>query len=238
MVKAIQFHRVTPKVQLCGTWNYPGQFENFIRFIHRDFSVVMPGDDRDGLVITFDDGDRSVYEYAFPVLKRHGVRAVVFLIVDYIGKDDLWDITLSGKRSAHLTWDEICEMKEWGIEFGSHTLTHRNLTLLTAADVAYELSESKSVLEKRIGPVRCISYPFNRVNRQIVRFAKKAGYQYGFGGAGNNDLLIKKEAVYITDNIVSLNTKIRERPWVLYRYDRLKQQIINYFTMITMLIKR
>jgi len=238
VVKAIQFHRVTPKVQFCGTWNHPGQFEGFIRSIQRDFRVVLPGDEGDGLVITFDDGDMSVYHHAFPILKRCGVKAVVFLIGEYIGKDDLWDITLLGKRSVHLGWDEICEMKEWGIEFGSHTMNHRNLTTLNMDEISYELSESKRILEDRIGQVRCVSYPFNRVNDQIVSLARQAGYQYGFGGSGQSDLLIKKEAVYITDTPWSLNVKIRERPRLLYRYDRAKQQVINYFTIATMLAKK
>lgn len=237
MVKAIQFHRVTPKVQFCGTWNHPAQFEGFIEFIRRRYKMILPGEGEDGLVITFDDGDRSVYRYAFPILKKYSVKAVVFLIAGYIGKEDRWDITTVG-RSTHLTWDEIKEMKEWGIEFGSHTLSHRNLTKLTPNEILRELGESRTILEEKIGPIRCISYPFNRVNGEVVGFAKRAGYKYGFGGGGQNDLLVKKEAVYVTDNVTSLNTKICEQPQIFYRYDRLKQQIINYFTIATMLTKR
>lgn len=237
MVKAIQFHRVTPKVQFCGTWNYPAQFDGFIDFVRRNYKIVLPGSGADGLVITFDDGDGSVYQYAFPILKKYGVKAVVFLIADYIGKEDRWDITTVG-RSAHLTWDEIKEMNDWGIEFGSHTLSHRNLTLLTRPEIVYELGESRRIIEEKIGPIRCISYPFNRVNSEVVWCAKQACYQYGFGGDGQNDLLLKKEAVYITDNVISLNTKIREQPHMFYRYDRLKQRIINYFTIATMLTRR
>jgi peptidoglycan/xylan/chitin deacetylase (PgdA/CDA1 family) len=198
----------------------------------------MPWEGKDGLVITFDDGDRSIYRYAFPILKKHGVRAIVFLIVDYIGRDDLWDITPLGGRSPHLSWDEIHEMKEWGIAFGSHTMSHRNLTKLNAAEIAYELGESKRVLEEQLGPIDCISYPFNRVDSDVVRWVKQAGYKFGFGGTGESDLLIKKEAVYVTDNIRSMRTKISERPRILYQYDRLKQRVINYFTLTTMLTKR
>jgi len=238
MLKAIQFHRITPKVQFCGTWNYPEQFEDFVGFICSTVKVVMPGEGKDGLVITFDDGDRSIYHYAFPILKKYGVRAIVFLIVDYIGMDDLWDITPLGGKSPHLSWDEIREMKEWGIVFGSHTMSHRNLTKLTAAEMVHELGESKRALEEQLGPVDCISYPFNRVNSDVIRQVKQAGYKFGFGGKGGSDLLIKKEAVYITDNIRSLSTKISERPRILYSYDRIKQRIINFFTITTMLAKR
>jgi peptidoglycan/xylan/chitin deacetylase (PgdA/CDA1 family) len=102
VVKAIQFHRVTPRFQFCGTWNYPGQFEEFIRVLSHNFNVVLPGQATSGIVITFDDGDISIYNYAFPILKKYGVPAIVFLIVDYISRDDTWDITLTGRRSMHL----------------------------------------------------------------------------------------------------------------------------------------
>ncbi len=238
MVKAIQFHRITPKFQFCGTWNYPGQFETFIEFLKNNIKIVLPGDEQNGVVITFDDGDKSIYRYAFPILKKYGIRAVVFLIVDYIGKDDYWDMALIGRRSPHLSWDEIHEMKEWGIEFGSHTMSHRNLTKLSADEVEYELRESKRSLEQRLGDVNCISYPFNRTSSEVVRQVQRAGYGFGFGGQGQSDLLLKKEAVYITDNVRSLNTKILEKPKFIYWYDRVKQQVINYFTITTMLVKR
>jgi peptidoglycan/xylan/chitin deacetylase (PgdA/CDA1 family) len=189
-------------------------------------------------VITFDDGDKSIYRYAFPILKKYGVRAVVFLIVDYIGKDDYWDMALIGGRSPHLSWDEIHEMREWGIEFGSHTMSHRNLTKLPQAEVEYELRESKRTLEQRLGHVDCLSYPFNRANCDVVRQVQRAGYRYGFGGQGQSELLLKKEAVHITDNVRSLSTKIRENPRLVYWYDRVKQQVINYFTITTMLTKK
>lgn len=238
MVKAIQFHRVTPEFQFCGTWNYPGQFEKFIRFICSNIEVTLPGEKPHGAVITFDDGDKSVYQYAFPILRKYGVRAVVFLVVDFIGKDDAWDMTLSGRRSMHLSWDEIREMQDWGIIFGSHTLTHRNLTFLKLDEVIYELATSKQILEEKLGEITCISYPFNRTNREVVSQTQRAGYRYGFGGSGESELLIKKEAIYITDNVRSLATKLRERPRILYQYDRMKQKAINYFTMTTMLMKR
>jgi peptidoglycan/xylan/chitin deacetylase (PgdA/CDA1 family) len=237
VVKAIQFHRITPEFQFCGTWNYPGQFEKFIHYIRDNVEVILPGEAPNGVVVTFDDGDKSVYQYAFPVLRKYGVRAVVFLVVDYIGQTDAWDMTLSGKRSMHLSWDQIHEMQDWGIWFGSHTLTHRNLTILRSDEIIHELTESKRILEQKLGGISCISYPFNRTNREVILHTQRAGYRFGFGGSGENDLLIKKEAVYITDNVRSLATKLSERPRLLYQYDRIKQKTINYFTMATMLTK-
>jgi len=195
---------------------------------------VLPGES-EGIVICFDDGERSVYDYAFPILKKFGMKAIVFLIVDYIGKKNLWDIGPSARATQHLNWDEILKMKSWGIEFGSHTMSHCNLTRLTTTRLEYELRESKRILEAKIGKVRSISYPFNRVNKVIVKRARQAGYKFGFGGDGSCPLLLKKEAVYIIDNQPNLAVKISETPQFFYCYEKIKQQVINYFTIATML---
>jgi len=239
MLKALQFHRILPDFQFCGTWNSPGQFEEFLHFLStQKVKIILPGEDSDGIIVTFDDGERSIYEYAFPVLKKFGIKAIIFLIVDYIGKKNLWDISLTGKRTEHLSWDEITDMRNSGIQFGSHGMTHRNLTTLSILELEYELIESKRILEGMLGPINAISYPFNRVSELVVKKAREAGYEYGFGGDGANNLLIKKEAIYITENLNTLKTKIFEKPRFLYQYERTKQKVINYFTIATMLNRK
>lgn len=238
-MKALQFHRITPEFQFCGTWNTPEQFARFLEIISdKDVDIVLPGENDDGIVITFDDGEDTIYEYAFPILKKYSVKAVVFLIVNYIGQNNLWDISITGKRVQHLSWDKIYEMKDWGIEFGSHTMNHRNLARMSEQEVEYEVFESRRILQQELGECRSISYPFNRVNPIVVRAVSKAGYEFGFGGDGRNDLLLKKESVYITDTPRSFETKVLEKPGLIYRYDRIKQKVINYFTIATMLAKR
>ncbi|MGB3340010.1 MAG: polysaccharide deacetylase family protein [bacterium] len=236
MMKALQFHRITPKFQFCGTWNTPEQFTIFLdQLVKIGAKVDLPKKNGKGIVITFDDGEDTIYKYAFPILKRYNIRALVFLIVNYIGQDNLWDISMTGKRVRHLNWNQILEMKKWGIEFGSHTMSHRNLTQMSKQEVEYEIFESKRVLDREIGGCRSISYPFNRVNQTIVETASKAGYEFGFGGDGRSLLLLRKEGIYITDTTKSFKTKVLEKPVIFYRYDRMKQKAINYFTIATML---
>jgi peptidoglycan/xylan/chitin deacetylase (PgdA/CDA1 family) len=239
MLKALQFHRVIPDLQFCGTWNRPGQFESFLIYLRdRRIPITLPGENRDGIVITFDDGEQNIYDYAFPLLKKYGLPSVVFLIAGYVGQSNDWDLSPTGRRLKHLTWKEIREMKKSGIRFGSHGLTHRNLTRLSASELNREIFGSKEILEKEIGPVDTISYPFNRVNREVLDKVRKAGYKYGFGGDGSSDLLIKKEAIYITDTMTTFKIKVFEKPALSYAYDRIKQKVINAFTIATMLIKK
>jgi len=238
MLKALQFHRVINQFQFCGTWNTSEQFDSFINTIYKSGNdIILPGQKRDGIIITFDDGEENLYYYVFPILKKYHCPAIMFLVVDYIGKDNYWDISISNKKSRHLNWKQILEMKESGIIFGSHTMTHRNLTRLNHEDLEYEIFESKKILERYLGPINSISYPFNRTNREILEAVKKAGYKYGFGGYGHNNLSIKKEAIYRTDNDLTLKIKISERPSILYWYERFQQKVINYFTIATMLKK-
>ncbi len=236
MIKALQFHRITNKFQFCGTWNYPEQLNLFLKTIlDCGYDIVLPGEDRDGIIITFDDGEENLYQHAFPVLKRYSCSAMIFLVANYIGKRNYWDISILGKRSYHLNWDQILEMRKSGIMFGSHTMSHRNLTRIDVQGLEYELFESKRILEKYLGEVDTISYPFNRINTTVLKKVAEAGYRYGFGGEGQNDLTIKKEAVYITDNPLTLKVKISENPSILYSYERFQQKVINYFTIATIL---
>jgi peptidoglycan/xylan/chitin deacetylase (PgdA/CDA1 family) len=238
MLKALQFHRVTPDFQFCGTWNKPAQFEGFLRFLRAEnIKVVLPDASEHGIVITFDDGEENIYEHAFPLLIKYGMRAMVFLVVNYIGGENTWDISLTGKRSRHLSWDQILEMRDRGIVFGSHGMNHRNLTRLSDGELQSELFESKRILESRLGRVNAISYPFNRTSPLVIEKAKIAGYHYGFGGDGSSNLMLKKEAIYITDNISSLGIKICERPFLAYRYERMQQKVINLFTIATLINK-
>jgi peptidoglycan/xylan/chitin deacetylase (PgdA/CDA1 family) len=239
MVKALQFHRIVPDFQWCGTWNKPRQFESFLRFFRdHDLPITLPGTGKNGIIITFDDGEKNIFNCAFPLLKKYNFKALVFLIAGYVGKKNLWDLSLTGRRLEHLSWGEIREMKNWGIEFGSHGLTHRNLTKLSGAELDREIGGSKAILEKEIGPVESFSYPFNRVNSEVLDLTRKAGYKYGFGGDGSGDLMIKKEAIYITDTLATMKIKIFEKPKLAYGYERIKQKAINAFTIATMLVRK
>jgi peptidoglycan/xylan/chitin deacetylase (PgdA/CDA1 family) len=239
LVKALQFHRISTDLQLSGTWNRPAQLRGFIeQLIEARIPIGLPGERDEGIILTFDDGEENIYHHAFPILREFGLRAVVFLIAGYIGRKNTWDISLTGRRVAHLGWDQIHQLKKGGMEIGSHGMTHRNLTRLRTGELEYELSGSKSLIEKELGTIRSVSYPFNRINPAVRRSAARAGYRYGFGGDGHDDLTLKKEAIYITDTRASLAIKVTEKPPAAYDYYRTQQKVINFFTLATMIARR
>ncbi|MGH7894135.1 MAG: polysaccharide deacetylase family protein [Candidatus Binatia bacterium] len=126
---------------------------------------------RRAVVITFDDGYRSVYDEAFPVLCEHGMTATVFLTVGPPGSTSDRLPALEGRPM--LAWSEIREMQRAGLTVGAHTLTHPDLTRLSAARVDVEMGRSKAVIEDRLGTaVTSFAYPYGRFDARSHALAR------------------------------------------------------------------
>jgi peptidoglycan/xylan/chitin deacetylase (PgdA/CDA1 family) len=174
-------------------------------------------------VITFDDGYQSVYEEAFSVLERYGMSATVFLTVGdtKTAKRGL-RLPSMGERSM-LSWKEIQEMQQAGIEFGAHTLTHPDLTHLSSDQVKAEVREAKSIIEDALSaPVTSFAYPYGRCNgrvREIVQehFACACSDELGLVSQ-NSDLyaLERVDTFYLrTDRLFSMMLT-RFFPWYIW----------------------
>jgi peptidoglycan/xylan/chitin deacetylase (PgdA/CDA1 family) len=125
------------------------------------------------VALTFDDGFHNFFSEAFPVLERYGFRATVFLVTDFCGGHNDW----AGNppelpRSRLLGWSEIKELDRYGIEFGSHTRTHPDLTRIFEEEIFDELVESKQAIEDALGKeAASFAYPFGRFNREARHLA-------------------------------------------------------------------
>jgi len=133
--------------------------------------------DKKLVALTFDDGYQDFYENAYPVLKRYGFPATVFLVSDLVGKDNLWDYRALNIRKRLLDWDKIIEMSGHLVTFGSHTKTHPFLEKLSTKEIEEELFGSKADIEKRLKlPVEFFCYPYGHYDERAVAVARKAGY--------------------------------------------------------------
>ncbi len=133
------------------------------------------------VVITFDDGFRNFYTEAFPVLQEHGFTATMFLPTAFVSEAALGHRRGEGSRvkapfrNAHLeflTWNEVRELHQAGIQIGSHTVSHPRLVELGWAEIKTELSDSKSEIEQRLGERItgfCYPYAFPQGNRLFAR---------------------------------------------------------------------
>lgn len=135
--------------------------------------------------ITFDDAYRGLREHAFPVLEALGFNATCFVITDYAGRLNQWDVAYGGRRFAHLAWRDVRRWEGRGIEFASHTATHPRLTWLDDREVRRELARSRAAMAASLGSApRAISYPFGAFGEREMAIARSEGYDTGFALAG------------------------------------------------------
>jgi biofilm PGA synthesis lipoprotein PgaB len=141
------------------------------------------------LVLTFDDNGSGIYANAFPLLRRYGFHAALFVHTNYVGKT-------TSKR--HNTWAQLREMERSGlVTVQSLTANHpQDLRALSDADVVHELQLSRFSLEHRLGHAPyALAYPYDNYDDRVARLAAANGYELGFsedwGNAGDSANLLE-----------------------------------------------
>ena len=151
------------------------------------------------VVITFDDGCGNVLEHGLAPLARHQFRAIQFLVAEYLGRTNEWDVA-KGDVAERLM-DEA-QVRTWlaaGHEIGSHSTTHRNLRHLGPADAREEIFGSKKSLEDTFGlEVRHFCYPYGSWNAAVRDLVAEAGYhtactmRFGVNPAGTSPFELRR----------------------------------------------
>ena len=138
------------------------------------------------LVVTFDDGYRSVIERAFPILDRLGLPGTVFVPTGLIGAEgpmawpgiDQWIGGPHEEELSGMSWAELRDLTGAGWEIGSHTRTHPWLNALDRPPLEAELRDSRRECEERLEvPCRSMAYPYGEVGSMVVERARAAGYE-------------------------------------------------------------
>ena len=122
------------------------------------------------VALTFDDGWREQYDVAFPILQRYGMRATFFVSTSFVG------------YPRFMTWEELAEMRDAGMEIASHGRKHINLADADDPDAWREIARSRETLEEKLG-VSAVSfaYPFGGYRRGLPAMLERAGYQIAVG---------------------------------------------------------
>jgi peptidoglycan/xylan/chitin deacetylase (PgdA/CDA1 family) len=198
------YHKVERRRELGVTRLSPRRFAAQIGALNRagwkaislgDFAATVRGERESGdreLLITFDDAYRGLRDHAFPILRDAGFAAACFVITDFAGRLNRWDVAYGGRRFAHLAWRDIEAWSGRGIEFASHTATHPRLTWVDDRRVEDELVRSRFALQSALGASPgAIAYPFGALDARVTAAAASAGYSLGFsvGGQWQGDAL-------------------------------------------------
>ncbi|MCE2450014.1 MAG: polysaccharide deacetylase family protein [Candidatus Latescibacteria bacterium] len=133
-------------------------------------------------VLTFDDGYVGFRTVVLPVLETFEWPAALFVPVDWLGRYNDWDQSISPIPLAILDWGALIQIAAHPlITVGSHGLSHRSLGRLKLGEVERELQISKAVLEERLErPVDYFSFPFGQlkdIHPAAVHCLRSSGYE-------------------------------------------------------------
>ncbi len=135
------------------------------------------------VVLTFEDGVRNFFTVAAPQLKRMGMPATTFIITGHTSvalRPNLNHKWQPADDQTFLSWPDVKELCEDGIQFGSHTCSHSSLTELSFREAERELIESREALTARVPQTHFpLSYPFGQVSEEIQQLAREVGYSCG-----------------------------------------------------------
>jgi peptidoglycan/xylan/chitin deacetylase (PgdA/CDA1 family) len=201
------YHRLVDKIRYPGTEITPAAFEAQMKELKDKGITVISMQDllawKRGeknipprcAVITFDDGWKSQYEVAWPMMKKFGYPFTLFIYTEGVAGGHL------GGGQA-ITWEQLADMRDNGVDIQAHSATHQDLReghqvmvidangkrskkKLTGADyekwVQNEVVGCKELLEQRLGiKVNCYAVPFGNYNEHVKELARNAGYEAMF----------------------------------------------------------
>lgn len=207
VVPILMYHHVDGRGEASSISVSPGNFRRQMRFLsEHNYNVISLGKfvqgrlnkrefPRNTVVITFDDGYRDNFIFAYPVLKKYNFPATIFVITDFID------------REGYLTSRQIKEMLSSGlVTIGSHTISGAYLPGRDSIEIEREIALSKKILENRLDEkVDFFCYPIGGFSSGIQEIIKRNGY---LAACTTNR---GKEKTYLNDEVFALKrVKIKD----------------------------
>ena len=124
------------------------------------------------VVITIDDAYSSVYNYAWPIFKKHNLPFTLFISTDVI----------DNKTPGYMSWEEIRTLRDHGVTIGSQTKSHHHMFKLSKEEIIEELTISNKRFIDEIGSrPKIFAYPYGEYNLEVLEQVKLHGFVAAFG---------------------------------------------------------
>lgn len=139
--------------------------ENKIKVVSLDDLFDNSINDEFCIALTFDDANPSDFDLVYPLLKEFNYPATFFLSIHNLEKNGV-------------SWEKYIQMKNDGFQFGSHGMSHKDLSTLSSTEVQEELNRSKQLIEAHLNsPIQYFSLPFGMYNHSVHQQAMDVGYE-------------------------------------------------------------
>lgn len=187
------YHKISfpkPNAKIRDLYVSPVQFQRQLKYLKwRGYETIRLDDlfkwlslgkplPKRPIILTFDDGYEDNYTYAFPILKKFGFTATIFLITKDIGGLSGWADSQEKIREPILSWEKIKEMADYGIDFQPHTHTHPSLPKLDEQQIREEVVVSKEIIEKELQKkADFLCYPYGHFDSKTEQILREVGYK-------------------------------------------------------------
>lgn len=152
------------------------------------------------IILTFDDGRENQFTEAYPLLKKYNLKAIFYVFTNALDRKD------------YLTWDQLKELRDNGMEIGDHTRFHWYLTKQEPDVLEKEIIETKKLLEDKLNiEVLSLAYPFGLYNDQVIDYVVSANFKYARSLKHTLEISNSKRYIlgsFITQNSLSALLKI------------------------------
>ncbi len=220
--------------------NPPEMLERHFAYLSGRSKIVLPGEPLNffslNVCLTFDDATYDFYHYAYPLLKRFGLRALLAVPAGYILDETKASPTLRlsipystamkgdtfRTHAPFCTWPELREMAQSGhVQIASHSFTHQHL-LTPDIDLELEIVGSKTLLEEKLQmPINTFVYPLGKFNRPVHKLVKQHyPFAMRIGTAWNRSWQNANGIIYrvINDNLKEPIQHLRRKRLVTFTW--------------------
>lgn len=252
-IPVLMFHHVLPKEGFIASSidNFDKQmkylYENGWRtltseefYLYKKQQIKLP---KKSLLITFDDGWRDNFVYAYPILKKYGLKATLFVVTEWIEKASIDEecvyensshseckrIVPSNPRKVVCNWEELKNMKDV-FDIHSHTHTHRD-EYFSKISWIEDLKLSKESIKNNLGfDDKFLCWPRGIYDNELIKFASEEKFDMlfttkrGINLSDNNLKEIKRVSVKKDDKWLKKNLFIFSNPFLGKIYSWIKPE--------------